>query len=211
MLDECRWGRPGSRRMVSFTFKREIIPLSDHRSDKDVTQHNSDTMNTHRVLTSFATSKFTSFFSDLLRYMLNSSTLLTCKSLMARIWSPLWNRHTVCGWPVHPNTLWHTHTYMFCFLFCSSHWHNICHSYLLITNYEMRLWVKLILPFRYSIRQSVEKFPLSLNKGAATNSVALCELWKSLPFSMNDFNLNWKYKGTNIFDKIIVCSTAGLL
>lgn len=40
--------------------------------------------------------EFTSFLSDLLRYMLNSSTLLVCKSLIARIWSPLWNRHTVC-------------------------------------------------------------------------------------------------------------------
>lgn len=42
--------------------------------------------------------------------MLNSSTVLACKSLIAKIWSPLWNRHTDWGWPVQPDTLTHTHT-----------------------------------------------------------------------------------------------------
>lgn len=59
----------------------------------------------------------TSFLSILLRYMLNSSTVPVCRSLIASTWSPLWKRHWDWGWPVQPLTLKHhtTHNTHTCF------------------------------------------------------------------------------------------------
>lgn len=99
-MGECRGRHPWRRRMVTFTWKEALGVLF---------------FNEFHVLYRWSLrgreDEFTSFFRDLLRYMLTTSTVPACRSLMARISSPLWNRHTDWGWPVQLHTLTHTHTH----------------------------------------------------------------------------------------------------
>jgi len=108
-LSRCRGSLANEGAGVQVDAGWSVSPVSRLAFQIGCTQRPSHITNSDYVLASVS-NDCTSVLSDLLMYMLNSSMLPVCKSFIARIWSPLWNRHTVCGWPVHPVTLSHTCT-----------------------------------------------------------------------------------------------------